>query len=162
TIRVPIVGIAGASTIRLLARTPTPADFAPTIPWPPRPDVPRTAITIDLGTIHPPFNNATSVFVLNTGTLPLEIPTMLGYYASPISTQAFPIKIDPGQWVEVKLDFGIYRAPAIGNFTETIRILSNDPVTPEAQVTLTGTIGGAKGEIRPEFIDFGTVAVSAA
>jgi len=164
TVRVPLVGVAGASTIRLLARTPTPDDFDPIVrrPFPPRRDIPRTAITVNLGTIQPPVNNVTSVFILNTGTLQLEIPTMLGYYASPTSSQAFPIKIDPGKWLEVKLDFGIYRAPGIGAFSEILRILNNDPITPEAQVTLTGSVGGAKGDIRPEFIDFGTVGLNTA
>jgi hypothetical protein len=53
-------------------------------------------------------------------------------------------------------------ARAIGQFTETLLIPSNDPVTPEAHVSLRGAVAGVKGTIRPDFIDFGTVAVSSA
>ena len=167
TIWVPLVGNAGASTIRLLTRKPTELDFVPIDfgglrgPKPGR-DAPRTSVTINVGTIQPPVNDAASVFILNQGTLALEIPTMLGNYATPVGSQAFPIKIEPGKWAEVQLDFGTYRAPGIGTFSETLRILSNDPVTPEAHVIINGAVGGAKASIVPEFIDFSTVGLNTA
>jgi hypothetical protein len=118
TIRVPLEGNAGASTIRLLTRTPTDRDFRRIdlggIRGGPGPlgDTPQTSVTINLGTIQPPVSDAASVFILNQGTLVLEIPTMLGYYANPVGNQAFPIKIDPGEWAEVQLDFGTSKRPA--------------------------------------------------
>ena len=119
-------------------------------------------MSIDLGTVQPPVANATSVFILNLGTLPLEIPTVVGYYATPVVTTTFPIQVPAGEWVEVRLDFGAYQAPPIGQFSETVRIPCNDPVTPEANVVVTGSIGGVAGVIRPESIYFGTVALNTA
>ena len=42
---------------------------------------------------------------------------MVGYYATPVVTTSFPIEVPPGEWVEVKLDFGAYHAPVIGQFS---------------------------------------------
>jgi len=47
-------------------------------------------------------------------------------------------------------------------FSETLRILCNDPVTPEAHVIINGAVGGAKASIVPEFIDFSTVGLNTA
>lgn len=63
---------------------------------------------------------------------------------------------------KIPLDFGLYHAPGIGRFAETIRIICDDPVTPEAAVILEGGLGGAKGRINPEFIDFSGVSISTA
>jgi hypothetical protein len=179
TVRVPLTGNAGASVIRLLTRTPRPGDFVGAViapaplpgPFPspfPRPipapptDPPRTSVTIDLGAVQPPVNNAASVFILNLGTLALEIPAMLAYWTTPVVMLSFPIVIDPGTWAEVKFDFGFYHAPlGPGSFSETLRILNNDPVTPEAQVTISGAVPGPAGAIRPEFVDFADVGLNA-
>ena len=117
-------------------------------------------MNIGLGTVQAPVPAATSVFIMNIGTLPLEVSPVMGYYLTPVVTQSFPVEVPPGDWVEVKLDFGAYHAPVIGPFTETARIPCNDPLTPEAQVVVTGTSPGIRGVISPEFIDFGTVALN--
>jgi len=167
TFRIPIVGNAGASIIRLLTRKPMARDFRPvsfggfTRPGPVL-DGPQTTVALDLGTIQPPVNDVGSVFILNQGTLALEIPTMLGSNASPTNGQTFPIRIEPEAWVEVQLDFGMYYASAIGVFSETLRILSNDPVTPEAHVVLRGAVPGTKASMVPEFINFETVGLNTA
>jgi hypothetical protein len=119
-------------------------------------------LRINLGTIQQPVNRVTSFFIINQGELPLEIPQIWCEYSSVTANQQFPITVPPGQWVEVSLDFGFYKMPGIGAFTETMRILSNDPVTQEAHVILDGIVGGARGSIVPEFIDFSMVAVDTA
>jgi predicted acylesterase/phospholipase RssA len=159
TARLPVTGRAGAATIRLLTRTPHPSDFTGGGGGS---DVPRTTVNIDIGTVQPPFANAASVFIMNLGTLPLEVATMVGYYATPVVTTSFPIEVPPGEWVEVKLDFGAYHAPVIGQFTDTVRILCNDPVTPEADAVVTGSVAGLRGAMRPESIDFGMVSLNTA
>ena len=162
TVRVPLIGNAGTSTIRLLGRKPTARDFESDDPRRPRPGrgAPQTSLRLNIGTIQPPVSNAVSFSILNLGQIDLEIPTMLGNFASSPPNQIFPIKIGPGEWTAVKLDLGIYHAPGIGAFTETVRILCNDPVTPEAHVIIDGAVGGAKGSIVPDFIDFSFVSVN--
>jgi hypothetical protein len=161
TVRIPISGRAGAATIRLMTRTPHPRDFTDQGLDPADPDAPRTTARIDLGTVQPPVRNAATLFILNLGTFPLEIASVLGYYATPVITAPSTFVVAVGDWVEVDLDFGAYQAPTTGTFSETVRVLCNDPVTPEAQVVLTGAVAGARGAIRPEFLDFGTVAINA-
>jgi hypothetical protein len=63
--------------------------------------------------------------------------------------------------MEIRLDFGLYAAASIGAFTEVVRIVSNDPVSPEGTVSIEGSIAGARASIQPEFIDFQRVAVGA-
>jgi hypothetical protein len=183
TVRIPVTGNATAAVIRLLTRAPIPSDFVapeglvgiivdgvpreirrpPTgRPLPVARETPQTSVTIDIGTIQPPLNNAAGVFVLNLGTRELEIPTVLGFFATPVTGQAFPLRIAPGQWAEVRFDVGVYTGSGVGAFAETVRILSNDPITPEANVVVRGAVGGSSGAIRPEYIDFAAVAVNTA
>jgi hypothetical protein len=164
TARIPLAGTAVAPAIRLLAREPGPRDFvgAGGGPFHIHVDVPRPWLKVSLGAVQPPVTDATRVYILNLGTFPLEIPMMLGYNVNPVPTQAFPIEIQPGQWAEVHLDLGTFRPMSPGPLNETLRILSNDPVTPEAPVYVAGVVAGVTGELRPEFINFGDVGINAA
>ena len=149
TVRVPLVGSAVASKISLLTQPPTPADF--------QSPSGQSSVTIDLGTVQPPVNDAFTVYILNVGNLRLEITDLPGYHVQQVG-KTFPILIDPGQWTEVHFNLGTGWAMGIGRFSETLRILSNDPVTPTAQVIVNGMVGGIKGWIVPEYVDFGLVA----
>lgn len=150
TVRVPLVGNAIASKISALTRTPTPADFQ-------SPDG-QAVVTVDLGIVQPPVVDALTIYILNLGNLRLEITDLPGYYVTPVGTQTLPILIDPGQWTEVHFDLATWRILGIGHFSETLRILSNDPVNPTAQVIVNGMVGGIRGRIVPEYINFGNVA----
>jgi hypothetical protein len=68
------------------------------------------------------------------------------------------LTIAPGRQQEIKLDLGVYASLPIGAFSETLRIISDDPITPEATVVLNGMVAGAKCRINPEFLNYGNVA----
>jgi hypothetical protein len=154
SVRVPLTGTAVASKISLLTQVPTPADLQSLTA--------HGVVTVDLGTVQPPVADALTVYLLNLGSLPLEITDLAGYYVTPVGTQTLPIVIAPNQWTEVHFDLGTWRALGIGRFSETLRILSNDPVTPTAEVVVNGLVAGTKGRIAPEYVNFGFVPANTA
>ena len=179
TLRIPIVGNASAPMIRLTQSGRRPEILDRLFldvgghgrnPWEPKldpaiiEDFGIPALVIAIGTIQVPANDVAFFFIGNVGNEPLEVINIISNYAS-ISAQSnvrFPCTIDPGQEKKIWLDYGLYGAFPSGTFSEILRIISNDPITPEATVTLQGTIPGAKGRIRPEHLNFRNVAIGTA
>lgn len=173
TVRIPLVGNARAPKISL-SRMERPRPLRPGAVRPVPPilrdpgdpgvvtfDPLPTKLTIDLGTVQPPVNNAASFFIYNSGDLALEVTAIRAKYASiaPNANLTFPLTIAPNEQREIKLDLGVYASPSIGRFSEMIRIECDDPMTPQASVILNGAVGGPKCKINPEYIDFSVVPV---
>lgn len=176
TARIPLVGHAVAAKIKLARSRSRSMPVKPTDLSPSRFAVdlqggqlvsnrlPISALQIDVGTIQPPVSDVTRFFIGNVGDASLEIALIRSNLASlsPAHNLAFPFNIAPGEQQEVRLDLGLYTRLDVGHFSETVRILCNDPAVPEATVTLDGSVGGAKVRIQPEFINFDQVALGSA
>ncbi len=174
SVRIPLVGNAKASKITLnKERQHLPDLVRPTLPVSPPPVVfvralvtklvvQKTSLTIDIGTVNPPKENAVSFFIGNLGNLPLQVTALQMRYTSVKSNSNlnFPMTIPPDGEAKIELDLGLFQRIDIGRFTETIRIECDDPVTPQAAVILQGVVPGPKCRINPEFLDFKQVAVN--
>ena len=75
--------------------------------------------------------------VQNTGIADLEITGLVIQNAVPIfNSQAFPLAIAPGNFESIDLK---YKPSETGTLSTTVTVQSNDPVTTEVELELTGT-----------------------
>lgn len=102
-----------------------------------------------------------NMVVSNIGTAPLEVEYIAFPGSAPIfNWTVFPQTIDPGNSIEIPL---IYKPQEVGPLNVTVTIYSNDPVTPEVEVTLTGegVISGPSIHVPVTSYSFGYVRVKA-
>lgn len=77
-----------------------------------------------------------NMFVGNTGTAPLSVNGLQIPGSAPIfSWTTFPKIVSPGQYTSIQV---IYKPTVQGPLNVVMGVLSNDPITPVANVTLTG------------------------
>jgi hypothetical protein len=163
---VPITGIASAPQITLSSTRKKQAPPIKHLPprflgdlgdiLPQRPPI----LLLDVGAVQPPVSDVTSFYIRNSGDAPLEISAFRTDNASIGAGQTVPFSIAPGHEELVKIDLGVYRAMTVGSFSETISIISNDPINREATVILKGAVIGTKYQFRPDSLVFDTVSVN--
>jgi hypothetical protein len=99
--------------------------------------------------------------VWNNGTAPLEVEYIAFPGSAPIfNWSAFPQTIDPGNSIEIPL---IYKPQEVGSLDVMVTIYSNDPVTTEVEVSLTGeaVISGPSINLPVTSYTYGYVRVNA-
>jgi hypothetical protein len=99
--------------------------------------------------------------VWNNGNAPLEVEYIAFPGSAPIfNWTVFPQTIDPGNSIEIPL---VYKPQEMGPLNVVVTVFSNDPVTPEVEVTLTGeaVISGPSIHIPYTSYSFGYVRVNA-
>lgn len=125
-----------------------------------QPNQPALSLSVDLGAVQPPAMNAGRFYIGNQGDQRLDVSALQSsdWIVSESSRVPKPLQIQPGQWVEVPIDVGVYALPSIGPFMVTMKVASNDPISPEVSIAVRGVCAGARIVPQPEFLDFGTVA----
>jgi hypothetical protein len=156
--QVDLLGLSGLSA-SLLGSQPTSVGPVTTIGYTSfDPQIEVTPSDLAFGAVRVETTATGVVVVSNTGNAPLTITgltltTTAGYTVSP---SAPPPAIAPGGSVTLSIIFGpVYEL----SYSAQLNIASNDPVTPAATVTLSGT--GAVPEVSwsPAALEFGNVEV---
>lgn len=95
--------------------------------------------------------------IQNTGTAPLVITNLIVPNAVPIFHYSnFPQNIEPGNYIEIPL---IYKPTESGNLNTTLVVESNDPITAQVDLNLTGeaVMVGPHIQLVENNHDFGTI-----
>jgi hypothetical protein len=100
--------------------------------------------TISLGTIKQGDTpTSVKVWIQNTqaGSSPLSVTAINSTNGYTSYSDITPtVTINPGTSLSFNLTFSAWNALATGTYTDTMTIVSNDPDTPNKQITITGTV----------------------
>ncbi|MHB8417352.1 MAG: choice-of-anchor D domain-containing protein [Myxococcales bacterium] len=117
---------------------------------------------LDFG-FDPPGNPVTKILklqnvanrVIRMTAQPLLNPGTPAAFALAANAPAFPLQIQPNSEADVPL---VFTPPALGQFSGSLQLTSDDPQNPEVTVALTGVGGGGQIQCIPESLAYGTVA----
>lgn len=113
---------------------------------------------LDFGTVSVGSRAEQGVELINESATPVDLSQLFITAGSDadFSTTAAPLTLAPGEHARIQVQFA---AQAAGTRHGTLRVVSNDPLTPQLDVALQGVGDASATVVDPRSLDFGEVAV---